>query len=128
MTPSPHTIALLSLGLAATTPALAQSPEDAPEHASVNACALVEIDADRLACYDRVAGRRTLDPAQADAAAALARQNREAASEAEAAAATPVGRARGAANDLFASEPDDAIANAGKGSLLDSRWELAKDS
>ncbi|GAB3318029.1 phospholipase A [Luteimonas notoginsengisoli] len=128
MTPSPHTIALLSLGLAATAPALAQSPEDAPEHASVNACALVEIDADRLACYDRVAGRRTLDPAQADAAAALARQNREAASEAEAAAATPVGRARGAANDLFASEPDDAIANAGKGSLLDSRWELAKDS
>src|SRR3546814_15835943 len=28
---------------------------------------------------------------------------------------------------MFASEPDDALANAGKGSLLDSRWELAKD-
>ena len=127
MTPSPGKIALLSLGLAAT-PAFAQSPEDAPEQGSVDACALVEVDADRQACYDRVAGRRTLDPAQADAAAALARQNREAASEAEAAAATTGERARGAASDLFASEPDDAIANAGKGSLLDSRWELAKDS
>src|SRR3546814_3796342 len=37
-------------------------------------------------------------------------------------------RVRSAASDLFASEPDDALANAGKGSLLDSRWELAKDS
>src|SRR3546814_10439941 len=37
-------------------------------------------------------------------------------------------RVRSAASDLFASEPDDALANAGKGSLLDSRWELAKDA
>src|SRR5690606_33975174 len=128
MTASPGAAALLTLGLAVAAPALAQSPEAAPQHGSLAACAQVEIDVDRLACYDRVAGRRTLGPARADAAAALARQNREAASQAEAAAATPAARARDAANDLFASEPDDAIANAGQGSLLDSRWELAKDS
>src|SRR3546814_5496150 len=99
------------LGLAgAGAPAFAQSgTRTAPAQASIDACALVEVDADRLACYDRVAGRRTLDPAQADAAAALARRNREAASEAEAAAATGVERVRSAASDLFASEPDDAL-------------------
>jgi phospholipase A1 len=125
MTPSQGVLALLSIALAgAASPAFAQSATST----SLDACALVEVDADRLACYDRVAGRHALDPARADAAAELARQNREAASEAEAAAATRGDRARGAASDLFASEPDDAIANAGKGSLLDSRWELAKDS
>ncbi|GAA3919805.1 phospholipase A [Luteimonas lutimaris] len=122
----PASIALLSLGLAA--PVFAQSADTAPTRASIDACTLVEIDADRLACYDRAAGRSAADPARADAAAALARENREAASEAEAAAATRGERARSAASDLFASEPDDALANAGKGSLLDSRWELAKDS
>ncbi|HEY9540847.1 MAG TPA: phospholipase A [Luteimonas sp.] len=130
MTPAQQTAAMFLLGLAgAGAPAFAQSgTRTAPAQASIDACALVEVDADRLACYDRVAGRRTLDPAQADAAAALARRNREAASEAEAAAATAAERVRSAASDLFASEPDDALANAGKGSLLDSRWELAKDS
>ncbi|HVI60039.1 MAG TPA: phospholipase A [Luteimonas sp.] len=99
-----------------------------PTDADVAACALIEIDVDRLACYDRHAGRKARSPAEADAAAALAEQNRKAAEQAEAAAASRSERARGAASDLFASEPDEAIANAGRGSLLDSRWELAKGS
>src|SRR3546814_5910224 len=76
MTPAQQTAAMFLLGLAgAGAPAFAQSgTRTAPAQASIDACALVEVDADRLACYDRVAGRRTLDPAQADAAAALARQ------------------------------------------------------
>ena len=130
MTPTQQTTAVFLLGIAgAGAPAFAQSgTATAPAQASIDACALVEVDVDRLACYDRVAGRGARDPSRADAAAAIARQNREAASEAEAAAATGAERVRSAANDLFASEPDDALANAGKGSLLDSRWELAKDS
>ncbi len=95
---------------------------------AIDACTAVEIDADRLACYDRRAGRQTRSPEQADAAAAQAKQVTQAADEAQAAGLPPVERARRSASDLFASEPDAAIANAGKGSLLDSRWELAKDS
>src|SRR5690606_24534184 len=101
-------IAALVLGLPAT-PAFGQSAETAPAQPGFEACALVEVDADRLACYDRVAGREAANPARADAAAALARENRDAASEAEAAAGTPADRVRNAANDLFSSEPDDAL-------------------
>src|SRR3546814_19992935 len=81
MTPRQQAAAVLMLGIAASgAPAFAQSgTRTAPAQASIDACALVEVDADRLACYDRVAGRRTPNPAQADAAAALARRNREAA-------------------------------------------------
>ena len=122
-----HRIALSCLGLSlASTPLAAQVV--APARGNIDACIAIEIDADRLACYDRQAGRQARDPTQADAAAALAEQNQRAASDAEAAAASRGDRARRAASDLFASEPEDAIANAGRGSLLDSRWELAKDS
>jgi phospholipase A1 len=123
---SNRTLALLPACIALLAgPAMAQS---APPAGDIAACALIEIDADRLACYDRHAGRQARNPAEADAAAALAAENRKAAAQAEAAAATPAERARGTASDLFASEPDEAIANAGRGSLLDSRWELAKGS
>src|SRR3546814_15435883 len=68
MTPAQQTAAMFLLGLAgAGAPAFAQSgTRTAPAQASIDACALVEVDADRLACSDRVAGRRPLDPAQAD--------------------------------------------------------------
>lgn len=68
-------------------------------------------------------------PATADAAAADARERQRATSEAEAATLTRSERAKRQISDIFNAEPgDDAIANAGKGSLLDSRWELARDS
>ena len=103
-------------------------PARAQAGSPVNACTAIESDADRLACYDKRAGRDVRNPQQADAAAAMAKQNSRTASEAEAAGLPASERARQSANDLFASEPDAAIANAGKGSLLDSRWELARDS
>lgn len=113
-------VILSSIGV----PAMAQdaTPKD------LQACAALEIDAERLACYDRAMDRGAGDPRRADAAAELARQNMRAASEAEAAAASRGDRATRMVGDLFTSEPDDAIANAGRGSLLDSRWELAKSS
>jgi phospholipase A1 len=111
--------------------ALAQT---APVVGDVNACTAIENDATRLACYDAATGRKTLSPAQADAAAEVARQQREAASDAERTALSRGERAKRAFSDLYTSEPQEnafeeqALANAGKGSLLDNRWELAKDS
>jgi phospholipase A1 len=85
----------------------------------IDACVAIEIDAARLACYDQATGRATRTPRQADAAA-------------EAAAETV---AESAPRSLFRRDAppvdphlDAALANAGKGSLLDSRWELARDS
>jgi phospholipase A1 len=126
MTRDRSAISLLFAGLSlASAPVFAQSETASGK---LDACTAIEVDADRLACYDRQAGRRARDPDQADAAAAIAKQNREAANAAEAAGTSRSDRALRATGDLFASEPEDAIANAGKGSLLDSRWELAKDS
>ncbi|WP_242107879.1 phospholipase A [Luteimonas aquatica] len=105
--------------------AFAQSPPAA----GIEACTAVENDATRLACYDAAAGRKSLSPAQADAAAQTAKEERAAASDAERTALSQKERAKRAFSDLYRSEPgEDALANAGKGSLLDSRWELAKDS
>jgi phospholipase A1/A2 len=126
MTPYRITASILLAAMSlACTPVFAQA---SPATGSIDACTAIEVDADRLACYDRQAGRHARDPNQADVAADLAKQNRKAASDADASAASTSERARRAAGDLFASEPEDAIANSGKGSLLDSRWELARDS
>src|SRR3546814_11759705 len=77
MTPAQQTAAMFLLGLAgAGAPAFAQSgTRTAPAQARIDACALVGVAADRLACYDRVPERRTLDPAQADAATPLDRHS-----------------------------------------------------
>jgi phospholipase A1 len=113
--------------LLAAPAALSQTPI----RGSFEACAAIEIDADRLACYDAAAARPTRNPEVADAAAADAEQAKQAAADAEATVLPRSERARRAVGDLFGNEPtpvDDAIANAGRGSLLDSRWELARDS
>jgi phospholipase A1 len=125
-----------------------QAPAATPAPPGVSACVAIEIDAARLACYDAAAGRAAPSTRQADAAAEAAQAAADAArAEREAKEPRPVAsdraqarRQRGNAS-LFRrdapgapeAEPLDpeaqaAIANAGKGSLLDTRWELARDS
>lgn len=116
MTASTARLATLATLAAASVPCFAQAPS------SMEACAAMEVDAARLACYDALARPAPADTRHADRQAELAREVRKA----EPAAATMPDAER----DLFRHETpiDEAIANAGRGSLLDSRWELAKDS
>ena len=109
----------------AQDPAVPGAAPSAP--ATVEACAAVEQDAQRLACFDAMTGRESRRPEQADTAAAVARELRSnPAVRAEVVSAAPQ------SYNLYAHDSGahltDAIANAGQGSLLDSRWELAKDS
>lgn len=115
-----------------TVPALAQEPAAPPEP---SACTSIDIDAERLRCYDAALGRAAPRPDQADALAEQARQIAADLDQAtvEARRELPArDRARHALSDLFRSEGgseiDAHIANAGKGGLLDRRWELARDS
>nr|WP_233398604.1 phospholipase A [Luteimonas sp. MC1828] len=97
-----------------------------PPAGSATACVAVESDAERLACYDLAAGRQARSPQAADEAAARARAE-AAALEAAAAQARPADTS----SDFYPHDDDprrEALANAGRGSLLDSRWELARDS
>ncbi len=116
---------LLAMTAATSAPVFAQAfGTDNPQ-----ACTAISTDAERLACYDAALRRDASDTTrQAYAAAAQAKQQERAAIE----AAPPVPaseRAKRAVGNLFGEDyGDDAIANAGKGSLLDRRWELAKDS
>jgi phospholipase A1 len=132
----PHPLPrLLSLLCAASLPGLAhaQSQDGRPNMhpSSVEACALLEIDAQRLSCYDTAIKRVAPTTQQADAAAAQAKElaKQQRALDAPAADA-PIGeRLKHSAGTMFADDDYDAVrANAGKGSLLDSRWELAADS
>jgi len=96
--------------------------------ATPQGCAAVTTDAARLACYDQLFGRSAETTAQADAAAAAAVQARR---EERRASRVSSGeeRVRERVTDLFRPAPHDPVeANAGRGSLLDSRWELAEDS
>lgn len=150
-------LAALGAGAALPALAQAQAGSQ-PRQASANppapgvaACVSIEIDAVRLACYDDAAGRVVPSTQQADAAAEAAQAAAEAARALrEAAAPRPApseraqARTRRGAATLFrrdaqgtrgaAAEPpldpetQAAIANAGKGSLLDTRWEIARDS
>lgn len=107
----------------ASTHALAQESLATP--ASPQACFALETDAARLACYDSALGRTSTDTRAADAAAAAAQQVRREAK----ATAKELDQPLPHRNELFAhDELRAAEANAGRGSLLDSRWELAKDS
>lgn len=118
----------LALGLA---PAVTMAQDADPA-----SCVLIQNDLERLACYDKAAGRASINPQDADQAADQAREAAREAMDAarDAEATTPTLRERlhiGRSHGLFAEEEDayrDSIANAGRGSLLDSRWELAKDS
>lgn len=120
-----HPRPLLMLAFAAAP--LAHAQESSPQPATAQACTSIDSNAARLACYDRALGYTAKDTREADLAADQARTEQKAARDqaGRTAARSPVG-------EFFKSEHDtpalDAIANAGRGSLLDSRWELAKDS
>jgi len=106
---------LLCSALAASAPGA--GAQDAA-HTGILACAALENDLARLACYDRAARREALSPS-------VAGQSTERARQAPRREAAPRPR-------LFAHDhsPGDADApgNIGRGSLLDRRWELARDS
>jgi len=113
-----HGIVLASM-LAALAPAA--HAQDAAT-AGILACAALENDLARLACYDRAAGREALGPDEADHAAERARR-------ADHKAAVPAPRLRLFAHERAPGAADaDALSNSGRGSLLDRRWELARDS
>ena len=121
-------LALLAIASAAhAAPVAAQDLMSPEAPATAEACAALSADAERLACYDNVFVRQPEDTERADREAALAKQEVKQAGE------TPVQRARNAAGNLFTTDTQydplaTSIANAGKGGLLDSRWELAADS
>jgi phospholipase A1/A2 len=121
-----YPLSLLASAIAVSSTAMAQAP------ATPEACLAIETDATRLACYDQALGRTASDTQAADAAAEvaaeLAKQERKAAVPEE--GATLRERARQRLGSVFGNDDQyaEARANAGKGSLLDSRWELAKDS
>ncbi|HRO27204.1 MAG TPA: phospholipase A, partial [Luteimonas sp.] len=125
MNPQRSAPAALFLLLSVAAPGVAQPIDPTP----LERCAAIEVDASRLACYDALARRASLSgPLQADLAAQEARRALQAA-EAEAAQARRQATHRD--GDLFRHDDDaldDALANVGRGSLLDSRWELARDS
>ena len=129
MPPTPLNLTLLAAAMAACLPALAQ---EAPAAATPEACVAIAADAARLQCYDAALGHKPASTQQADVAATeaaeLARQSRKDAAPPE--DATLHERTRHRLGAVFAHEDsyEEARANAGKGSLLDSRWELAKDS
>lgn len=118
----PRLSAILPLLCALPFTAAAQSPPAG----NATACVAVESDAERLACYDLAAGRQARSPQAADEAAARAR-----AEAAALAAAAAQARPADTSSDFYPHDDDprrEALANAGRGSLLDSRWELARDS
>jgi phospholipase A1 len=120
-----YRLGLLAPAMAVSSLATAQAP------ATPEACLAIEADATRLACYDQAMGRAASDTQAADAAAQmaaeLARQEHKVAAPDE--GATLRERARHRLGSVFGNDDQyaEARANAGKGSLLDSRWELAKD-
>ncbi|WP_334178891.1 phospholipase A [Pseudoxanthomonas sp.] len=140
-----HRTRLLPLAIGITLPFASQAQEapSATATAPAEACFLLENDAARLACYDDALGRTAADTRRADEKA-LAAKEAEAQARAKARAEVRAAAEDAKAEDLTLSERTrrrlgawfrvdeaaeaDLIANAGRGSLLDSRWELAKDS
>lgn len=125
--PSPRTgTPLLCLAISLSSmPVLAQ--DAVPATSAPEACIAMENDAQRLLCYDEAMGRKPADTLAADVAAEQARQQRiNALQEIE----DPRERTRHKLGAIFRSDEQgsEALANVGKGSLLDSRWELAQDS
>ena len=136
----PLPIAACALAGAMATSLAAQAQEITARPASAEACLAIASNAQRLACYDAALGFEAPTTQQADEAAREAQAKIEEQRAQERAAALPADagladRARQRTGELFRDEDlardpadRDTVANAGRGSLLDSRWELAKDS
>ncbi len=127
-----RTLATAALVLAASS---VHAGEAAPPALNPAACVAIDADAERLACYDAAMKRGAPDTTAADQAAAAARATRQLIEQYEKLERSTLPRrerTRRIVSDLFRKEEGsvfgERIANAGKGSLLDSRWELAKDS
>ena len=129
MTPFRPRMTLMAVAITLSLPAIA---EEASAPATPEACVAIAADAARLACYDTALGHKAADTLAADVAAKQAaeqaKEQRGAALPAE--DATLRERARHRMGSVFGHDDSyaEVRANAGKGSLLDSRWELAKDS
>ncbi|MDX3932822.1 MAG: phospholipase A [Stenotrophomonas sp.] len=119
---------LAPLVLALSSAPLAAQEFTASPATSPSACAAITTDAARLACYDQLFGPTQATTAQADAAAEAAAMARKE-ERREVRVSEGEEKLRSRVGDLFRPAPHDAaLANAGRGSLLDSRWELAEDS
>ncbi len=101
------TATLLGLGIALSAPsARAQNPDPL----DIRACTVIETDSQRLACYDRATHRER-----------AARRTHPASISPDVATPTPANAAN-AANAASEAVPGSAV------SLLDSRWELSRNS
>lgn len=122
-------VSILLLALA-STPAGAQT-EAAPPAATPDRCATIASDLERLACYDAHFRLTPTDTLEADARARAAAQAL-AVGETDTQVRTPASPDQSPHADnrevLPYEEAARALANAGRGSLLDQRWELARDS
>lgn len=118
--------AALGAVFACATPVLA-AQEITARPVTADACLAISSNAQRLACYDAALGYVTPSPEEADLAADAAER-----AVAVVEQAVDAGEADARQVELFRRDLDPqaraTIANAGRGSLLDSRWELAKDS
>lgn len=116
----------------AVTACFSATAEEAAAPATPEACVSLSADAARLACYDQALGYTAASTQAADAAAkeakVLVKQEKDA--SAPSADAPLSERASHRMGSLFKHDEtyEEVRANSGKGSLLDSRWELAKDS
>ncbi len=124
-----HPFHALPLSLMAVS-ALATAQDMQPTPATPEACMALDSDALRLACYDTALERK----AAADPVAAAMAEPEALPEEIEEttrlqADGSRSARVRQRVREIFAfDEHSGEPANAGRGSLLDSRWELAKDS
>lgn len=115
-------LALIALA-ACPSLAIAQSlPGDGP--ASAEACAALGMDSERLACYDRFFGHEAPVGVAEVAGSPEPRERQQ--------DLPPVERTGRFLAELFDYDRDhgdpERYANAGRGGLLDTRWELAKGS
>ncbi len=118
------------LALVLALPAFAAEP-DAPTAArKAGICGGMPSDIERLACYDELFRLKPADTAAADAAADAAAQAMP--EQALAGLIEAYRKGEEATQDevlpIDGRHHAQALANAGRGSLLDRRWELAKDS